>query len=75
MRDAITNGYLCDYQIICKIFDKKNIKDHMRFDHVMTYLNDLMDRYDLHRMIGYCRNITDHGKGKSCLEEMKQYDT
>ena len=74
MRDAINNGYLCDYQIICKIFEKSQMKEDQRFDFVIDYVNDLMHRRDLHRIIGYCRNIDNKGKGKTHLQEMKGYD-
>ena len=74
MRDAINQGYLCDYQIICKIFQKVDNTLEDRFKHVIEYADNLMDRFNLHRMIGYCRNIQDKGKGKTNLEEMKQYD-
>ena len=75
LRKAITDGHLADYQIVCKIFDIGAIKSDEKFENVVKYQNKLMNQENLKRCIGYCRNLSDKGKGKTNLDQMQKYDT
>ena len=69
LRKAISLGYLNDYKIVCKIFQKDD-NDDDRFNKLFLYVKNRMQKDNYKRLIGYCRNVSDKQTGKTYLDEM-----